>query len=53
MIVIVLPSRAPTQDVTLAFSEAARRVGRVIIEESTLPESQRTYKPLSGKGIGE
>ena len=35
------------------FPQAARAVGRTIIEESTLPEAQRTYKPLSGKGIGQ
>jgi hypothetical protein len=31
--------------------QAACALGRIIIEESALPESHRTFKPLTGKGI--
>ena len=38
--------------VSEAFSAEAKKIGKIIVQESTLPEEKRTFKPLSGKGIG-
>jgi hypothetical protein len=39
--------------VTKEFGVAAEKIGRIIIEQSTLPTSSRRYQPLQGKGVGK
>lgn len=39
------------KSITREFGVAAQQIGKLVIEQSTLPPAQRTHKPLEGKGI--